>query len=354
MPFASSIRDNSLTMLPEVKFIGYALCLYVVFVYWGYLQEKVTSTKYKGKNGEIMEWNYTFSLNIMMSFGGFVVATVVESLTRDAKSKAVPFQTFWKCALSSTCASPLGYHALNFISFPLVVLVKSCKPVPVILVGMVLYGRKYTWYKLLSVALLCAGIAMFSSAKGGSIKSPSAAGNGSSDAFNLGVGILLVSLNLLLDGYTNNEQDEIFKERQASSIELMKNVNLWSVFYIFAYLALDWVTYQKTSEISRSSHMFSNSTEVQFDILMFCLCAAVGQVLVFKVMKEFGSLAWITISITRKLFTILFSVFMFGHPIKQVQWLGIACVFLGMIVEVGMGYIVKAKTVQSAEDKKKK
>ena len=87
---------------------------------------------------------------------------------------------------------------------------------------------------------------------------------------------------------------------------------------------------------------------------MFCLCAAVGQVLVFKVMKEFGSLAWITISITRKLFTILFSVFMFGHPIKQVQWLGIACVFLGMIVEVGMGYIVKAKTVQSAEDKKKK
>ena len=340
-------------MLPEVKFIGYALCLYVVFVYWGYLQEKVTSTKYKGQNGEIMEWNYTFSLNVMMSFGGFVVATVVEALTRNASSKSVPFYVFWKCALSSTCASPLGYHALNFISFPLVVLVKSCKPVPVILVGMVLYGRKYTWYKLLSVALLCAGIAMFSSAKGGSIKSPSAAGNGSSDTFNLGVGILLVSLNLLLDGYTNNEQDEIFKERQASSIELMKNVNLWSVLYIVVYLAIDWMT-QKTSEISRSSHMFLNNAEVRFDILMFCLCAAVGQVLVFKVMKEFGSLAWITISITRKLFTILFSVFMFGHPIKQVQWLGIACVFLGMIVEVGMGQMAKAKAAKTVEEKKTK
>ena len=343
-------------MLEELKFVGYAACLYVCFVYWGYLQENVTSTKYKSPTGDILEWNFAFALNLIMSCSGFAVAVLVESLTKAKGSKSVSFVAFWKPSLTSTLASPLGYAALNYISFPLVVLVKSCKPVPVIFVGMVLYRRTYTWYKLVGVALLCSGIALFSSAKGGSVKSPSATGNGSSDTFNLVLGILLVSGNLLLDGYTNNEQDEIFAKHGASSIELMKNVNLWTVLYLVVYLLGGYAVMADQSELSQSVRVFSGSTELRYDIMMFCICAGVGQVLIFKVMKEFGSLAWIAISITRKLFTILVSVFMFGHPIKPIQWFGIFCVFMGITVEAGMGYLVKSnkeKQASVAEKKKK-
>ena len=120
------------------------------------------------------------------------------------------------------------------------------------------------------------------------------------------------------------------------------------------YLLGGFAIMSDKSELSQSVRVFSGSTELRYDILMFCICASIGQVLIFKVMKEFGSLAWIAISITRKLFTILVSVFMFGHPVKPIQWFGIFCVFLGMTVEVGVGYLVKSKKEVAVADKKKK
>ena len=156
---------------------------------------------------------------------------------------------------------------------------------------------------------------------------------------------------MLLDGYTNNEQDQIFDKLGATSLQMMKNVNLWTTIYISIYLSGGWFLFGENSEFSSAYRAFSDSHELRYDILLFCVCAAVGQVLIFAVMKEFGSLAWITISITRKLFTILFSVFMFNHSVKMIQWLGIALVFLGMFVEVFMGYRAKAKQAVVDDEK---
>ena len=336
-------------MSTEVRFLSYTGGLYACFIYWGYLQEKLTSTRYKSSTtGEMLEWDFAFALNFFMACGGFLVASTVEMVLNansgGVKSKSIPLISFWKAAISSTLASPIGYAALKYISFPLVVLAKSSKPVPVIFVGMVFYGRSYTWYKIVGVILLCGGIALFSSAKGGSVKSSSASAvSDGNETTNLLIGIFLVAMNLLLDGYTNNEQDQIFEKLGATSLQMMKNVNLWTTFYIASFLTLGYFIQGDNSEFSGAYRSFTNSQELRFDILLFCSCAAVGQVLIFAVMKEFGSLAWITISITRKLFTILFSVFMFNHPVKSIQWLGIALVFLGMTLEVVMGYMSKAK-----------
>jgi solute carrier family 35 (UDP-galactose transporter), member B1 len=352
-------------MLAEVRYVGLALGLYVCFVYWGYLQEKITSTKYKSANGEAISWDHAFALNLFMSLGGVIVSVIVEIFSRSPEQKNVPFMLFWKPAISSTLASPLGYAALKYISFPLVVLLKSCKPVPVILVGAIFFNRRYTWYKILGVLLLSSGIALFSSSKSGSVKATSShASAGSSESFHLILGIVLVLLNLMLDGYTNNIQDEIFSAHKATSIELMKNVNIWTFIYIALYLAGGYAVSGPQSELHGAYHAFTSCAEVRWDIFVFCCCAAVGQVLIFRVMKEFGSLAWITISITRKLFTILVSVIMFGHSVKPIQWMGVGCVFLGMTLEVVMGYLSKKtkagdgeaieKTMEKKETKKTK
>ena len=347
-------------MSTEVRFLGYTVGLYACFIYWGYLQEKLTSTNYKSSSStEVFQWDYAFALNFFMAVGGSSCAALVEMAVdnnmadKTVKKQNIPFNSYWKAAISSTLASPIGYAALKYISFPLVVLAKSSKPVPVIFVGMVFYGRTFTWYKMLGVALLCGGIALFSSAKGGSVKSSSVSTSSSSgsDTSNLLSGIFLVSLNLLLDGYTNNEQDLIFDKLGATSLQMMKNVNLWTTVYISIFLSGGWFLFGENSELSSAYRAFTDSHELRYDILLFCVCAAVGQVLIFAVMKEFGSLAWITISITRKLFTILFSVFMFNHSVKMIQWFGIALVFLGMIIEVYMGYRSKAKQVAVADEK---
>jgi UDP-galactose transporter B1 len=92
------------------------------------------------------------------------------------------------------------------------------------------------------------------------------------------------------------------------------------------------------SELFKSIRLISLSSELRLDIVIFCACAALGQIMIFEVMKDFGSLMWITISVTRKLFTILLSIYKFNHPVNIYQWMGILAVFAGMGLEVLVKY----------------
>jgi len=334
-------RLRDLTRSKEIRLVTYVSGLYVSFVYWGYLQEKITSTEYIGNDDNlILKWQYPFALNVFMALATYVVASIGDMFCYSTPN--VPLFAFMKPALTCAMASPIGYIALEYISFPLVVLTKSSKPVPVMLVGLLFYQRKYPWYKYVSVLLLCSGIALFSFRKsGGKIV----------DVYSQVIGIVLVCVNLFLDGYTNNEQDEIFKKYQATSLQMMKYVNFWQIFYLLAYLSVGYLFYGNESELWNAFTVFVSSPALRFDVLMFCICASVGQVIIFAVMKEFGSLLWVTVSITRKLVTIVVSVVMFNHSIGIWQWIGVASVFSGMSLEVFMSYrsknSVKTKDKQS-------
>ena len=124
---------------------------------------------------------------------------------------------------------------------------------------------------------------------------------------------------------------------------MMKYINIWQALYLLIYLIIFWLFWGEQSELESSVRAWVLSPEIRFDILLFCICASFGQILIFGLMKEFGSLVWVTVSITRKLFTILLSVFMFNHSMKSIQWLGIVFVFSGMILDVAMNYIQKDK-----------
>lgn len=112
---------------------------------------------------------------------------------------------------------------------------------------------------------------------------------------------------------------------------MMKNVNLWQVVFLLMYLVFMHLVGPQDgpSELQQAQRALLHCPGARHDIAVFCLCAAVGQLTIFVVMKEFGSLMWITISITRKLFTILVSVVMFNHAICLEQWLGVGAVFAG-------------------------
>ena len=315
----------------EIKLIFYVIGLYSSFVYWGFLQEKITATKYTNVNdGHSYNWQYPFALNVFMGLATFVMAVIGDAMS--TSSPSIPIWVFAKPAITCAIASPIGYIALDYISFPLVVLTKSSKPVPVMLVGVLLYGRKYPWYKYVSVLLLCGGIALFS------FSNSSKPGKEIAALTQL-IGICLVLVNLFLDGYTNNHQDYIFKHYEATSLQMMKYVNLWQVVYLVGYLTVCYVLWGEDSEAANAYKLFLGSAPLRYDVLMFCVCASVGQLFIFATMKEFGSLTWVTLSITRKLFTIIVSIVMFNHTIVPLQGLGIVSVFAGMVLEVAMSYL---------------
>lgn len=357
---------SQLAKVAEVRFAFYLVGLYTTFMYWGVLQEKLTSPKTKyiddADGYSLVKWSYPLALNAGMALSAYMTATAFEMFIRKSEQK-LSWKLFWKAAATSAVASPLGYASLSFISFPLMILTKSCKPIPVMVIGSFRYAVKYPWYKYVSVALLSSGIAMFCAfqpKKGGGGSGPSAEGMDISIPYTdmsftipvLAIGIVLVLGNLTLDGFTNNEQDYLFSKYKASSVQMMGNVNLWQTIYLTGYLVLMLPFHGMEGEIVKAVNSFISSAALRFDLAMFFLCASVGQLLIFTVMEEFGSLTWVTIGITRKMFTIMLSVFLYNHAFNIYMWGGVGLVFAGMFLEVYMKYATASKEKVSSKKKK--
>jgi UDP-galactose transporter B1 len=77
----------------------------------------------------------------------------------------------------------------------------------------------------------------------------------------------------------------------------------------------------------------SRHPEVLKSVLGFAACGAIGQLFIFYTLSRFSSLLLVTVTVTRKMLTMLLSVFWFGHSLSAGQWLGISFVFGGIGAE---------------------
>lgn len=345
---------RKLTSIKEARLAFYVLSLYLTFMLWGYLQEKMYIQDYLCSVDEMnftSRWNYPFLLNFFMCAAAAISASVVDYLTapKDDEKKPSKFKYFWKVSLSTCIASPIGYESLKYISFPMMILSKSSKHVPVMIMGRILYNQNYTWFKYLSVALICSGISLFSVAKH-KVQTDSSDID-SSDWTRTLYGLFLILVNLSLDGITSNEQDQIFNKHSVRSTQMMKYNNSWQLIYIIIYLFLNWMILGANSDFTQGSLMITYCDSFKKDIFLFCLCGSLGQILLFGLIREFGSLIWVTVNVTRQLFTIILSVFLFNHHINIWQWTGIAIVFLGLSLEIYFNYQKKERpTVYNRSD----
>jgi len=150
---------------------------------------------------------------------------------------------------------------------------------------------------------------------------------------------VLIFGNLILDGYTNNQQDAVFTRHKVSSLVMMKYTNMWQILWLGGFLVLSYLVGwggEGGSELSRASLVLLHYEGAFTDLVLFCVCACAGQLCVFRLMQEYGSLVWICVSVVRKLFTVLLSVIMFNHTISAPQWAGLALTFSGILLDAGM------------------
>jgi UDP-galactose transporter B1 len=254
----------------ELRLGLYILSLYTVFIYWGFLQEKLTTTQYD--NGvEKMKWTCAVALNCIMatvcaSTAGSVLYYTTWNQQQQQKQQQQKYRLFWKAAATSALASPIGYASLAYLSYPLMILVKAMKPVPVMIIGMLSYNRRYSWYKWLSVSLLVVGVSLFSVFKSKSTNAvANAAGGGVGSVL---VGMFLVLLNLSLDGVTNNEQDHLFSRHNVSPLEMMKV----SVFALVLSFVLCFGAFIVLCVLVRVLCCMSSCLRVLFCVLVCLLC----------------------------------------------------------------------------------
>lgn len=90
------------------------------------------------------------------------------------------------------------------------------------------------------------------------------------------------------------------------------------------------------SELSSALTFIKTYPAVGWDVIGFAVCGAIGQVFIFHTLSTFSSLLLVTVTVTRKMLTMVLSVLWFGHKIVGMQWLGVGLVFGGIGAEAVM------------------
>ncbi|KAL1408672.1 UDP-galactose transporter [Vanrija albida] len=255
-------------------------------------------------------------------------------------------------ALFQTTAGPIGFLALRHISYPTMVLGKSCKLIPVLLLNVLLYRRRFSAHKYLVVALVSGGIALFMLfGKGGK-------SGGSNSAW----GLSLLLINLFIDGLTNSTQDQIFalypgySGQQMMFIMASITLAILTPAMLLPLPAHPLALFSGTCEAAASTQWAAPilAQSVRFiaahpgsfqPLLAYAALGGLGQIFIFETIAHFGSLTLVMVTVTRKLFTMLLSVLVFGHELSPGQWGGVAVVFAGIGTEAAFKW---------AEGKKKR
>jgi solute carrier family 35 (UDP-galactose transporter), member B1 len=262
-------------------------------------------------------------------------------------------------SITSSLASPFGYASLAHVDYLTFVLAKSCKLLPVMFLHITLFQKKYPMYKYIVVFAVTGGVALFTISHPVS-PSKSAKGAQQSSLY----GLVLLGINLLFDGLTNTVQDHIFTSPERygkfTGPQMMVAQNIISTWMTISYLLLTpQIPFSMLPEMARDStnelvsalNFLHRHPRILYDVLGFAACGAIGQVFIFATLERFSSLLLVTVTVTRKMLTMLLSVLWFGKRLTAGQWAGVGLVFAGVGWE---GVMERRKKQSDVEDRKKK
>lgn len=137
----------------STEYLWLAICFFGImgsFVAYGLLLEYATSG-----DKQLHELSFLFITSLL-----YTLTASVGRYARAEKPSTIPPAQFAVLGLTSMGSTFFSVRALRYVIYPIQVLAKSCKPVPVMLMG-ALMGKKYPMKKYLKVALIVAGVGLF-------------------------------------------------------------------------------------------------------------------------------------------------------------------------------------------------
>ncbi|KFY91836.1 hypothetical protein V498_05292 [Pseudogymnoascus sp. VKM F-4517 (FW-2822)] len=270
--------------------------IYASFLTWALLQERLTTTPY-GPAGASEVFKFPIVLNTIQSLFAVLTGLSYLYLSAPAGSPTPPIfpsraitLPLAAVALTASLASPFGYASLAHIDYITFILAKSCKLLPVMFLHVTLFGRRYPWHKYLVVLTVTAGVAVFTLHASSAKKHAAKKGGMGEEERNRAWGLLMLGVNLLLDGLTNTTQDYIFKTFQPySGPQMMCATNILSsaltVSYLLVspliattplgvYLGLDLTSAATGGEVSAAMGFLGRHPAAWVDVLGFAACGA--------------------------------------------------------------------------------
>ncbi|KAL7091456.1 hypothetical protein ACP275_12G107400 [Erythranthe tilingii] len=310
--------------------------IWAAYIYQGVLQETV-STKRFGADKERFE--HLAFLNLAQNVVCLIWSFLMIKIWSNGGNGGAPWWSYWSAGITNSIGPAMGIEALKYISYPAQVLAKSSKMIPVMLMGALVYGIRYSFQEYLCTLLVAGGVSTFALLKTSS-KTINKLANP-----NAPLGYGLCFLNLAFDGFTNATQDSLTaRYPKTNAWNIMLGMNLWGTIYNMVFM-FGW-----SNAIGYDAIRFCQQhPEAAWDIFLFCLCGAVGQNFIFLTISRFGSLTNTTITTTRKFVSIVVSSLLSGNPLSKQQWGSVVMVFSGLSYQI----YLKWKKLQRIQKKRK-
>jgi len=202
--------------------------------------------------------------------------------------------------------------SLQYINYPMRVMFKSSKLIPVMIMGFFVAERSHTMAEYGTAALLVIAIICF--ALGDAKESPK---------FDLS-GIFLISIGVMLDAVTSNfEEKKFFRDKNCSQQEV--------IFYSFALGSIwTFVTVALSGELTTALAHSYEHPEVYMLTLCFSTMGYLSVVFVLLLIKLFSATVAEAVKSVRKVVTIIISFVFFGKNIAGMHIVGFF-IFIGSI-----------------------
>ncbi|KAJ2954580.1 hypothetical protein O0L34_g2873 [Tuta absoluta] len=304
---------------PRREAVELAFCftgLMGAFLVWGLLQEKIMTQSYVMPDGSLVKFSdsqFLVFINRLLAFSIALVKLICSGKT----FIAVPLYKFSYCSVTNIISAWCQYEALKYVSFPTQMLSKSCKVIPVMLMGKVISRNKYELYEYVTAVLISVGMALFMF--------------GSHDDLSVSTvttmsGALLLALYMVCDSFTSSWQGELFKKYNCDPMQMLCGVNLFSCLLTAASLA----------------HHSSTALSIQLlqhpvfatDCMLLSLSSAVGQLIIYRTISKFGAVVFTIIMTLRQAVSILLSCIVYNHKIWLSGVFGVFVVFGAVLLRV--------------------
>lgn len=318
---SAGLRDSPAStasdVLPDnVKLLIGAGGIYAAFLYYGSLQEDVFN--YKAQDGS--KFHQAWFLQVLEALANLFVGFIGMRLA--GQTTGIPIKMFGISGVTQVSSKAFTSMALaNGLSFPVATLAKSGKMAPVMIGQLLLGGSTYSVRQYLQVAAIILGTAIVSMGK--------KKGSSASSSF---LGVLYIVLALVMDGLTAGYQKRLKRETEKIGVRPKPyDFMFWTNLSMCLTAALITIV---LGEFRSGVDFLTTNPIILSKIIKFSSCSAIGQSFIFYTIAHFDPLVVTTITTTRKILSVLLSIFLKGHSLSFTGWSGLGLAFGGILSEL--------------------
>lgn len=267
-----------------------------------------------------------FTVSVFLVFCNRAVAIIfalVMAVSRgEPLTNVAPLWKYFAISLSNVGATTCQYEALKYVAFPVQMLGKSFKMMPVMLWGIAISGKRYGYVDWLVAGAVTCGVTEFLLT--GNIAAKQSDGTSMH-------GLMLLGLFLALDGFTSTFQEKLFSEYSVSKYNQMLYVNIGSA-------CVSMTTMLLTGSVGKAFDFCAAHPELIRDASVLSSSAVGAQFFIYSQVKEFGALVFAATMNVRQLISIMISYQKYGNSISTSQVWGLVLVFSALFYKSFSGF----------------